>query len=154
MPIQISDSLPDGIKRSMFPRTARFMSATAWMRHDAVRHHFRRTGGFSARITAKPTLRRVTVPPHGRASVWATPPLSTFQTAWFALYGNLGKKNSSRAFIGWKLPSAARLPRSLSRTLAVQTRELPAAEYAVAVPPAKKPSARRNAADCFPFVLK
>ena len=36
------------------------------------------------------------------------------------------------------------LLRSLSRTLAVQTRELPAAEYAVAVPPAKKPSRQQE----------
>ena len=38
----------------------------------------------------------------------------------------------------------ARLLRSLSRTLAVQTRELLAAEYAVAVPPAKKPSRQQE----------
>ena len=36
------------------------------------------------------------------------------------------------------------LLRSLSRTLAVQTRELHAAEYAVAVPSAKKQSRQRE----------
>ena len=38
----------------------------------------------------------------------------------------------------------ARLLRSLSRTLAVQTREPPTAEYAVAVPSAKKQSRQRE----------
>ena len=60
-----------------------------------------------------------------------------------ALYGNLGKEQQ-RGFLSDVNTVGGGLLRSLSRTLAVQTRELPAAEYAVAVPPAKKPSRQQE----------
>lgn len=59
-----------------------------------------------------------------------------------ALYGNLGKEQQ-RGFLTDVNIVGGGLLRSLSRTLAVQTRELPA-EYAVAVPPAKKPSRQQE----------
>ena len=60
-----------------------------------------------------------------------------------ALYGNLGKEQQ-RGFLSDVNTVGGGLLRSLSRTLAVQTCELPAAEYAVAVPPAKKPSRQQE----------
>ena len=101
VPIQISDSLPDASKRSMFPRTARFMSATAWMQArrcalsfgSAHRQIFTRI----TPTTAKPTLRRVTVPPTwSRIGMGLTPPLSTL-TAWLPCMA-IWAKNSSGAF--------------------------------------------------------
>ena len=59
-----------------------------------------------------------------------------------ALYGNLGKEQQ-RGFLTDVNTVGGGLLRSLSRTLAVQTRELPAAEYAVAIP-AKKQSRQRE----------
>ena len=59
-----------------------------------------------------------------------------------ALYGNLGKEQQ-RGFLSDVNTVGGGLLRSLSRTLAVQTRELPAAEYAVAIP-AKKQSRQRE----------
>ena len=60
-----------------------------------------------------------------------------------ALYRNLGTEQQ-RGFLSDVNTVGGGLLRSLSRTLAVQTRELPAAEYAVAVPPAKKPSRQQE----------
>ena len=60
-----------------------------------------------------------------------------------ALYGNLGK-DQQRGFLSDVNIVGGGLLRSLSRTLAVQTREPPAAEYAVAVPSAKKPSRQQE----------
>ena len=59
-----------------------------------------------------------------------------------ALYGNLGKEQQ-RGFLSDVNTVGGGLLRSLSRTLAVQTREPLAAEYAVAVPSAKKQSRQR-----------
>ena len=55
-----------------------------------------------------------------------------------ALYGNLGAEQQ-RGFLSDVNTVCGGLLRSLSRTLAVQTREPPAAEYAVAVPAKKQP---------------
>ena len=60
-----------------------------------------------------------------------------------ALYGNLGKEQQ-RGFLSDVNTVGGGLLRSLSRTLAVQTRELLAAEYAVAVPSAKKQSRQQE----------
>lgn len=60
-----------------------------------------------------------------------------------ALYGNLGKEQQ-RGFLSDVNIVGGGLLRSLSRTLAVQTREPPTAEYAVAVPSAKKQSRQRE----------
>ena len=88
-------------KRSMFPRTARFMSATAWMQArrcalsfgSAHRQIFTRI----TPTTAKPTLRRVTVPPTwSRIGMGLTPPLSTL-TEWLPCTA-IWAKNSSGAF--------------------------------------------------------
>ena len=59
------------------------------------------------------------------------------------LYGNLGKEQQ-RGFLSDVNIVGGGLLRSLSRTLAVQTREPPAAEYAVAVPSAKKQSRQQE----------
>ena len=88
-------------KRSMFPRTARFMSATAWMQARRCAPSF---GSAHRQIftritptTAKPTLRRVTVPPTwSRIGMGLTPPLSTL-TAWLPCTA-IWAKNSSGAF--------------------------------------------------------
>ena len=87
--------------RSMFPRTARFMSATAWMQARRCAPSF---GSAHRQIftritptTAKPTLRRVTVPPTwSRIGMGLTPPLSTL-TAWLPCTA-IWAKNSSGAF--------------------------------------------------------
>ena len=60
-----------------------------------------------------------------------------------ALYGNLGKEQQ-RGFLTDVNIVGGGLLRSLSRTLAVQSREPPTAEYAVAVPSAKKQSRQRE----------
>ncbi len=60
-----------------------------------------------------------------------------------ALYGNLGKEQQ-RGFLSDVNIVGGGLLRSLSRTLAVQTREPPTAEYAVAMPSAKKQSRQRE----------
>ena len=60
-----------------------------------------------------------------------------------ALYRNLGTEQQ-RGFLSDVNIVGGGLLRSLSRTLAVQTRELPTAEYAVAVPSAKKQSRQQE----------
>ena len=60
-----------------------------------------------------------------------------------ALYGNLGKEQQ-RGFLSDVNTVGGGLLRSLSRTLAVQSREPHTAEYAVAVPSAKKQSRQRE----------
>ena len=60
-----------------------------------------------------------------------------------ALYRNLGTEQQ-RGFLSDVNTVGGGLLRSLSRTLAVQTREPPAAEYAVTVPSAKKQSRQQD----------
>ena len=69
--------------------------------------------------------------------------LSLLLAGGIALYRNLGTEQQ-RGFLSDVNTVGGGLLRSLSRTLAVQTREPPAAEYAVAVPPAKKQSRQRE----------
>ena len=88
-------------KRSMFPRTARFMSATAWMQARRCAPSFgcahRQIFTRITPTTANPTLRRVTVPPTwSRIGMGLTPPLSTL-TAWLPCTA-IWAKNSSGAF--------------------------------------------------------
>ena len=105
-----------------------------------------RTGRFSQGLHLQPPSLRcaeLLCRLHGRASVWA------FDTAAFnfdrvvALYGNLGKEQQ-RGFLSDVNIVGGGLLRSLSRTLAVQSREPHTAEYAVAVPSAKKPSRQQE----------
>ena len=100
VPIQISDSLPDGIQAQYVPKN-RTISATAWMQArrcapwfgSAHRQIFTRI----TPTTAKPTLRRVTVPPTwSHIGMGLTPPLSTL-TAWLPCTA-IWAKNSSGAF--------------------------------------------------------
>lgn len=87
--------------KTMFPRTARFMSATAWMQARRCAPSF---GSAHRRIftritptTAKPTLRRVTVPPTwSRTAMGLTPPLSTL-TEWLPCTA-IWEQNSSGVF--------------------------------------------------------
>ena len=62
---------------------------------------------------------------------------------WNAANGNLATEQQ-RGFLSDVNAVGGGLLRSLNRTLAVQTREPPAAEYAVAVPPAKKPARQQE----------
>ena len=98
VPIQISDSLPDGIQAQYVPKNR---TATAWMQARRCAPSF---GSAHRQIftritptTAKPTLRRVTVPPTwSRIGMGLTPPLSTL-TAWLPCTA-IWAKNSSGAF--------------------------------------------------------
>ena len=99
VPIQISDSLPDGIQAQYVPK-----NRTIYVRNgmDAgttlcaiVRECAQ--ADFHKDYTAKPTLRRVTVPPTwSRIGMGLTPPLSTL-TAWLPCMA-IWAKNSSGAF--------------------------------------------------------
>ncbi len=102
VPIQISDSLPDGIRAQYVLQEPHDLCP---QRHGsqaptlcAIRLGMR-TGIFTriTPTTAKPTLRRVTVPPTwSRIGMGLTPPLSTL-TAWLPCTA-IWAKNSSGAF--------------------------------------------------------
>lgn len=101
VPIQISDSLPDGIQAQYVPK-----NRTIYVRNgmDAgttlcaiVRERAQADFTRITPTTAKPTLRRVTVPPTwSRIGMGLTPPRSTL-TAWLPCTA-IWAKNSSGAF--------------------------------------------------------
>ena len=147
MPIQISDSLPDGIQAQYVPK-----NRTIYVRNgmdagttlcaivrERAQTDFHKDYTYNRQAYAAPSYCTAYMVAHRYG----------LDTAAFnfdrvvALYGNLGKEQQ-RGFLSDVNTVGGGLLRSLSRTLAVQTRELPAAEYAVAVPPAKKPSRQQE----------
>ena len=147
VPIQISDSLPDGIQAQYVPK-----NRTIYVRNgmdagttlcaivrECAQADFHKDYTYNRQAYAAPSYCAAYMVAHRYG----------LDTAAFnfdrvvALYGNLGKEQQ-RGFLSDVNTVGGGLLRSLSRTLAVQTRELPAAEYAVAVPPAKKPSRQQE----------
>lgn len=147
VPIQISDSLPDGIQAQYVPK-----NRTIYVRNgmdagttlcaivrECAQADFHKDYTYNRQAYAAPSYCAAYMVAHRYG----------LDTAAFnfdrvvALYGNLGKEQQ-RGFLSDVNIVGGGLLRSLSRTLAVQTRELPAAEYAVAVPPAKKPSRQQE----------
>lgn len=147
VPIQISDSLPDGIQAQYVPK-----NRTIYVRNgmdagttlcaivrECAQADFHKDYTYNRQAYAAPSYCAAYMVAHRYG----------LDTAAFnfdrvvALYGNLGKEQQ-RGFLSDVNIVGGGLLRSLSRTLAVQTRELPAAEYAVAVPSAKKQSRQQE----------
>ena len=147
VPIQISDSLPDGIQAQYVPK-----NRTIYVRNgmdagttlcaivrERAQTDFHKDYTYNRQAYAAPSYCTAYMVAHRYG----------LDTAAFnfdrvvALYRNLGTEQQ-RGFLSDVNTVGGGLLRSLSRTLAVQTRELPAAEYAVAVPPAKKPSRQQE----------
>ena len=147
MPIQISDSLPDGIQAQYVPK-----NRTIYVRNgmdagttlcaivrECAQADFHKDYTYNRQAYAAPSYCAAYMVAH-RYGLDTT--AFTFDRV-VALYGNLGKEQQ-RGFLSDVNTVGGGLLRSLSRTLAVQTREPPAAEYAVAVPSAKKPSRQQE----------
>lgn len=147
VPIQISDSLPDGIQAQYVPK-----NRTIYVRNgmdagttlcaivrECAQADFHKDYTYNRQAYAAPSYCAAYMVAH-RYGLDTT--AFNFDRV-VALYGNLGKEQQ-RGFLSDVNTVGGGLLRSLSRTLAVQTRELPAAEYAVAVPPAKKPSRQQE----------
>lgn len=147
VPIQISDSLPDGIQaqyvlknRTIYVRNGMDAGTTLCaIVRERAQADFHKDYTYNRQAYAAPSYCTAYMVAHRYG----------LDTAAFnfdrvvALYGNLGKEQQ-RGFLSDVNTVGGGLLRSLSRTLAVQTRELPAAEYAVAVPSAKKQSRQRE----------
>lgn len=147
VPIQISDSLPDGIQAQYVPK-----NRTIYVRNgmdagttlcaivrECAQADFHKDYTYNRQAYAAPSYCAAYMVAHRYG----------LDTAAFnfdrvvALYGNLGKEQQ-RGFLSDVNTVGGGLLRSLSRTLAVQTREPPTAEYAVAVPSAKKQSRQQE----------
>ena len=147
VPIQISDSLPDGIQAQYVPK-----NRTIYVRNgmdagttlcaivrECAQADFHKDYTYNRQAYAAPSYCAAYMVAHRYG----------LDTAAFnfdrvvALYGNLGKEQQ-RGFLTDVNIVGGGLLRSLSRTLAVQTREPPTAEYAVAVPSAKKQSRQQE----------
>ena len=147
MPIQISDSLPDGIQAQYVPK-----NRTIYVRNgmdagttlcaivrECAQADFHKDYTYNRQAYAAPSYCAAYMVAHQYG----------LDTAAFnfdrvvALYGNLGKEQQ-RGFLSDVNTVGGGLLRSLSRTLAVQSREPHTAEYAVAVPSAKKQSRQRE----------
>ena len=147
VPIQISDSLPDGIQAQYVPK-----NRTIYVRNgmdagttlcaivrECAQADFHKDYTYNRQAYAVPSYCAAYMVAHRYG----------LDTAAFnfdrvvALYGNLGKEQQ-RGFLSDVNIVGGGLLRSLSRTLAVQSREPHTAEYAVAVPSAKKQSRQRE----------
>ncbi len=146
VPIQISDSLPDGIQAQYVPK-----NRTIYVRNgmdagttlcaivrECAQADFHKDYTYNRQAYAAPSYCAAYMVAH-RYGLDTT--AFNFDRV-VALYRNLGKEQQ-RGFLSDVNIVGGGLLRSLSRTLAVQTRELPAAEYAVAIP-AKKQSRQRE----------
>ena len=147
VPIQISDSLPDGIQAQYVILVKICLCA---LPNDGAQRR--------ACIHAVADINRAVLGNTYNRQAYAAPSYCAaymvahrygLDTAAFnfdrvvALYGNLGKEQQ-RGFLTDVNIVGGGLLRSLSRTLAVQSREPHTAEYAVAVPSAKKQSRQRE----------
>lgn len=147
VPIQISDSLPDGIQaqyvsknRTIYVRNGMDAGTTLCaVVRECAQADFHKDYTYNRQAYAAPSYCAAYMVAHRYG----------LDTAAFnfdrvvALYGNLGKEQQ-RGFLTDVNIVGGGLLRSLSRTLAVQSREPPTAEYAVAVPSAKKQSRQRE----------
>jgi len=147
VPIQISDSLPDSIQAQYVPK-----NRTIYVRNgmdagttlcaivrECAQADFHKNYTYNRQAYAAPSYCAAYMVAH-RYGLDTT--AFNFDRV-VALYGNLGKEQQ-RGFLSDVNTVGGGLLRSLSRTLAVQTRELLAAEYAVAVPSAKKQSRQQE----------
>ena len=147
VPIQISDSLPDGIQAQYVPK-----NRTIYVRNgmdagttlcaivrECAQADFHKDYTYNRQAYAAPSYCAAYMVAH-RYGLDTT--AFNFDRV-VALYGNLGKEQQ-RGFLSDVNTVGGGLLRSLSRTLAVQTREPPTAEYAVAVPSAKKQSRQQE----------
>ncbi len=147
VPIQISDSLPDGIQAQYVPK-----NRTIYVRNgmdagttlcaivrECAQADFHKDYTYNRQAYAALSYCAAYMVAH-RYGLDTT--AFNFDRV-VALYGNLGKEQQ-RGFLSDVNTVGGGLLRSLSRTLAVQTRELLAAEYAVAVPSAKKQSRQQE----------
>ena len=147
VPIQISDSLPDGIQAQYVPK-----NRTIYVRNgmdagttlcaivrECAQADFHKDYTYNRQAYAAPSYCAAYMVAH-RYGLDTT--AFNFDRV-VALYRNLGTEQQ-RGFLSDVNTVGGGLLRSLSRTLAVQTREPPAAEYAVAVPSAKKQSRQQE----------
>ena len=146
VPIQISDSLPDGIQAQYVPK-----NRTIYVRNgmdagtmlcaivrECAQADFHKDYTYNRQAYAAPSYCAAYMVAH-RYGLDTT--AFNFDRV-VALYRNLGTEQQ-RGFLSDVNTVGGGLLRSLSRTLAVQTREPTAAEYAVAIP-AKKQSRQQE----------
>ena len=136
--IQISDSLPDGIQAQYVPKNRTIYVRNAIIR-ECAQADFHKDYTYNRQAYAAPSYCAAYMVAHRYG----------LDTAAFnfdrvvALYGKLDAVQQ-KGFLSDVNAVGVGLLRRLGRTLAVQTRELLAAEYAVAVPSAKKQSRQQE----------